>query len=107
MEGLMPALTANTELAKEGTRHLGYPAYFGFTLIVFKVVGTLLPIIPKIPARIKEWAYAGFAFDFIFAAISLWAIDGFSGMVLFPLVIFAILIASYQSYHKLQAEPTA
>ena len=27
MEGVMPALTSQTELAKEGIRHLGYPLY--------------------------------------------------------------------------------
>ena len=69
-EGVMPALTSQTELAKEGIRHLGYPQYFGNTLAVFKVLGALALIIPQIPKRLKEWAYAGFAFDFIFAAIS-------------------------------------
>ena len=29
LEGVMPALTSQTELAKEGIRHLGYPEYFG------------------------------------------------------------------------------
>jgi hypothetical protein len=28
-EGVMPALTSQTELAKEGIKHLGYPEYFG------------------------------------------------------------------------------
>jgi hypothetical protein len=27
-EGVMPALTSQTELAKEGITHLGYPVYF-------------------------------------------------------------------------------
>ena len=26
-EGMMPALTSQTEMAKEGIRHLGYPEY--------------------------------------------------------------------------------
>jgi hypothetical protein len=103
-EGLMPALTGNSEMAKEGMRHLGYPAYFGAALTVFKVLGALILIIPKIPACIKEWAYAGFTFDFIFAGISLWAVDGFSGMTLFPLFVLVVLIVSYRSYHALQAE---
>lgn len=38
-EGLMPALTSQSEMAKEGISHLGYPAYFGVMLAVFKVVG--------------------------------------------------------------------
>ena len=36
-EGVMPALTSQTELAKEGIRHLAYPEYFGNALVVFKV----------------------------------------------------------------------
>ena len=62
----MPALTSQTELAKQGISHLGYPLYFGNALVVFKVLGTLLLIIPAIPKKLKELAYAGFIFDFIF-----------------------------------------
>ncbi len=101
-EGIMPALTSQTELAKEGIRHLGYPQYFGNALVVFKILGVLALVIPKIPNRIKEWAYAGFAFDFIFACISHWAVDRFGVQTLFPLFFFAILITSYIFYEKLR-----
>ncbi len=103
-EGVMPALTSQTELAKEGIRHLGYPEYFGTLLVVFKVAGSLILVIPQVPSRIKEWAYAGFGFDFIFAFMSHVAVDGFSAMACFPLVILAILALSYVYYHKKQAE---
>jgi hypothetical protein len=101
-EGVMPALTSQTELAKEGIRHLGYPDYFGSTLVAFKIIGVLALIIPQVPARIKEWAYAGFAFNFTFAFISYMIVDGVNGQTVFPLLIFAILIASYISYGKLR-----
>ncbi len=101
MEGLIPAFTSQTELAKEGIRHLGYPEYFGNALVVFKVLGALTLIIPQVPKRIKEWAYAGFAFDFIFASISHFAIDGIDFQSFFPLLFLVILIASYYSFHKL------
>jgi hypothetical protein len=104
-EGVMPALTSQTELAKEGIRHLGYPSYFNVLLTVFKVSGTLALIIPVVPARIKEWAYAGLSFDFIAASISIWAVDGFSGMVFFPLIVWMVLLISYFSYHKLNDAP--
>lgn len=99
-EGVMSALTGHTEMAKEGIRHLGYPEYFGSMLVVFKVLGTLVLIIPQIPARIKEWAYAGFAIDFIAACVSIIAVDGVSGLAFFPLIVFAVLIISYIYYHK-------
>ncbi len=103
MEGLLPALTSQTELAKEGIQHLGYPLYFGNALVVFKVLGALVLIIPQVSKHIKEWAYAGFAFDFIFASISHFAIDGITFQSFFPLIFFGILIASYSSYHKINS----
>ena len=100
-EGLMPALTSQTELAKEGIKHLGYPLYFGNAIVVFKVLGVLTLLIPQVPKRVKEWAYAGFTFDFIFAAISHGVVDGMTGQTFFPLIVFGILVVSYIYYHKL------
>ncbi|MEO8795797.1 MAG: DoxX family protein [Daejeonella sp.] len=100
-EGVMPLLTFNTELAKEGIRHLGYPQYFGTALVIFKILGVLILVIPQIPKRVKEWAYAGFAFDFIFATISLSVVDGINFQSFFPLIVLGVLILSYVNYHKL------
>jgi hypothetical protein len=102
-EGVMPALTSQTELAKEGLRHLGYPEYFGNAIVIFKIAGVLVLLIPQVPKRIKEWAYAGFAFDFMFATISHGAVDGINGQTFFPLVFLGILVISYIYYHKLNA----
>lgn len=101
-EGVMPALTSHTEVAVEGIRHLGYPDYFRVMLTVFKVTGCLALILPAVPARVKEWAYAGFVFNFISASTSHWVVDGFGGEAIFPLIILGILVASYVTYHKLQ-----
>lgn len=100
-EGLMPALTSQTELAKEGIRHLGYPEYFRVMLVVFKVLGSLALIIPQIPKRIKEWAYVGFGFNLVAASVSHFAVDGFGFNGLFPLIILVILGLSYVYYHKI------
>jgi hypothetical protein len=101
-EGVMPAFTSQTELAKEGISHLGYPLYFGNALVVFKVLGTLLLIIPAIPKKLKELAYAGFIFDFVFASISHFSVDGLGYEGFVPLVVLAILMVSYTYYQKLQ-----
>jgi hypothetical protein len=104
LEGVMPALTSQTELAREGIRHLGYPPYFGNALIIFKVMGVLALVIPQIPKRIKEWAYAGFTFNFLFATISHGSIDGINGQTFFPIIILGILVVSYTYYHKLNTD---
>ncbi|TDO71084.1 DoxX-like protein [Flavobacterium chryseum] len=101
-EGVMPALTSQSELAKEGIRHLGYPEYFGNALVVFKILGVLALVIPQVPNRVKEWAYAGFAFDFIFASISHFAVDGIDFQGFFPLIVLGILIISYIYHHKIE-----
>jgi len=101
-EGVMPALTSQTEMAKEGITNLGYPEYFGVLLMVFKVCGSIALIVPQVPARIKEWAYAGFAFDFIAAFVSLWVVYGINAMLFLPLAFMIILMVSYVTYHKLE-----
>ncbi len=103
-EGVMPALTSQTELAKEGIRHLGYPEYFGTALVVFKILGVIILIVPKIPSRLKEWAYAGFTFNFIFAMISHAAVDGINAQTFFPLIVLFVLAISYIYYHKLNKQ---
>lgn len=49
--------------------HLGFPDYFRVELSWAKLAGVLLLLAPA-PARLKEWAYAGFAFDLGSAVIA-------------------------------------
>ena len=102
-EGVMPALTSQSEMAKEGIRHLGYPEYFGNALVVFKILGVIALVVPQVPKRLKEWAYAGFTFDFIFAAISHYAVDGMGFNVFFPFIVLGVLMVSYVYYHKINS----
>ena len=44
----------------EAFTHLGFPDYFRVELTCAKLLGVVLLLAPM-PARIKEWAYAGFA----------------------------------------------
>ncbi len=103
MEGVAPALTSQSEMAKQGISHLGYPAYFGNALVVFKVLGALALIIPQVPSRIKEWAYAGFVFSLLFASISNFSVDGFGFSGFFPLIFLGIVGVSYIYYHKIES----
>ena len=101
LDGLMSALTSNTQLARQGISHLGYPDYFRVLLTVFKILGAIVLILPAIRPRFKEWAYVGFAINFISAAVSHTAVDGFDGQTIFPLVAFTLLAISYITYHRL------
>ena len=102
LDGVMPALTFNTDLAKQGISHLGYPDYFRVLLTFFKVSGALILILPFFKGRIKEWAYAGFTFNFFSAFISHTVVDGLGAQSVFPLVALLILAGSYFYYNKIK-----
>ncbi|MEO7271398.1 MAG: DoxX family protein [Vicinamibacterales bacterium] len=53
----------------EAFTHLGFPAYFRVELSLAKLLGVVLLLAP-LPARLKEWAYAGFAIDISSAVIA-------------------------------------
>jgi hypothetical protein len=56
--------------------HLGFPAYFRVELSWAKFLGVALLLAP-VPARLKEWAYAGFAITLGSALIAHFALgDG-------------------------------
>ena len=61
---LQIAFTAYAQLrlpqVAEMFAHLGFPAYFRVELSCAKLVGVVLLLAP-VPARLKEWAHAGFA----------------------------------------------
>jgi len=63
---LQMAFTAYAQLrlpqVAEAFAHLGFPGYFRVELSLAKLVGVALLLAP-VPARLKEWAYAGFAID--------------------------------------------
>ncbi len=103
-QGVMPALTSQTEMAREGIRQLGYPAYFGIMLATFKVAGAVVLMVPLFTRRLKEWAYAGFTFDFVAACISNAFVFGLGSEAASPLIALVILALSYVSYHKLQKD---
>jgi len=79
--------------------HLGYPNYIIPFIGVAKLLGIIAILIPGFP-RIKEWAYAGLAFDLTGATYSLIATDGFQPAILFMIVPIAFLFLSYYLWHK-------
>ena len=53
----------------EAFAHLGFPDYFRVELALAKLFGVVLLLAP-VPARLKEWAYAGFAITLVSALIA-------------------------------------
>jgi DoxX-like protein len=72
---------------------LGYPSYFLRMLGVAKLLGAVGLVLPERPI-LREWAYAGFTFDLVAAAVSHVA-TGSRADALPPLFALALLAASY------------
>jgi uncharacterized membrane protein YphA (DoxX/SURF4 family) len=87
-----------------GFTKMGFHNFFRIELGIAKLIGAIVLLTP-IAARIKEWAYAGFTITFISAFIAHTSMGDPLANAITPLVILAILIVSYISYHKLQAGP--
>lgn len=80
--------------------HLGLPAWFRVELTIAKVLGVLALVIPVVPGRVREFAYAGFAITIFSAFIAhLSSGDGFLRS-LEPLGFFCVLVVSYFYYRK-------
>lgn len=79
--------------------HLGYPNYFIPFIGVAKLLGIIAILIPGYP-RIKEWAYAGLAYDLIGATYSVVATEGLQPQTAFILLPLGFLVLSYFLYHK-------
>ncbi len=80
------------EMVSEIFIRLGYPTYIIYPLAAVKILG-LIAIWTKKSQTLKEWAYAGFFFDFVLAlAAHLHAQDGeFS----FALIAIILILISY------------
>jgi hypothetical protein len=76
---------------------LGYPLYFIPLIGVAKLLGVIAILVPGFP-RIKEWAFAGFAFDLLGATYSIIAIGKPDWMFMVLPLLF--LVIAYTLYHK-------
>jgi hypothetical protein len=92
---------------KEGAfAHLGLPGYFKVELTIAKILGVLALLMPKVPRKIREFAYCGFAITLVSAAIAHSARGDAALSVLFvidPLIFLVILIVSYRYFLKTEA----
>jgi uncharacterized membrane protein YphA (DoxX/SURF4 family) len=82
------------EFAAEGIKKLEYPLYFMTILGVWKILGGIVVLLPRLPL-LKEWAYAGMTFNLTGAAASHFANGDPLKEILTPLVLWGIVAASW------------
>lgn len=84
---------------------LGYPNYFIPFIGVAKLLGSIAILTPGYP-RLKEWAYAGLAYDLIAAVYSQIAVAGIQPEMSFMILPIVLGVLSYFYYHRLQKSKT-
>jgi uncharacterized membrane protein HdeD (DUF308 family) len=99
----IPNVLLNADTVKFMKDHLGYPNYFTVFIGVAKILGSVAILLP-IPSRLKEWAYAGLAFDLAGAMYSVYSVDGLQPQSMILLVWVLLFALSYTFYNKLEKE---
>lgn len=85
-------------------KHLGFPDYFRIELSTAEILGVIALLIPQIPTRIKEWAYAGFGIVFISATIAHICNSDPISETIAPIFFFAILAVSNIYFQKINRQ---
>ena len=88
----------------EAFTHLGFPAYFRVELSWAKFLGVVLLLAP-VPARLKEWAYAGFAITLGSALIAHLAVGDGPEAWIFAAATCVLWGLSYFLWRRLQVRP--
>lgn len=101
---LQMGFTAYAELrlpqVAQAFTHLGFPDYFRVELSWMKVIGIAALLLPQAPARVKEWAYAGFAIDLGSALIAHLAVGDAAAAWSWPVGTFVLGALSYYFYRR-------
>jgi len=87
---------------KDAFQHLGLPGWFRIELTVAKFLGVLALLAPGIPARIKEFAYFGFAIVLLSTPIAHLSSGDSAWLEVAHSFFFANLVISYIYYHRIK-----
>ncbi|SFE07878.1 DoxX-like family protein [Chitinophaga sp. CF118] len=82
--------------------HLGFPDYFRIELLILKIVGLVVLLVPQIPLKIKEWAYAGFGIVLISASVAHFNSGDPFANAIEPLAFLVILAISNLYFYKIR-----
>ena len=90
--------------AAQAFTRLGFPAgFFRAELSWAKVAGVLALLLPGVPARVKEWAYAGFAINLLSALMAHIAIHDRPAAFAPSMITGVLWTLSYVSWRRLEA----
>lgn len=81
---------------------LGFPNYFRIELVIAKIIGAVLLLVPAVSLRVKEWIYAGFAITMLSALIAHICSQDPLSKIMFVSVDFLLIVLSIRQVTKVE-----
>jgi hypothetical protein len=82
---------------------LSLPHYLRTELTIAKILGLIVLVLPRMPLRLREWAYVGFGITLITASVAHYASGDSFARSLEPLVSLVVLAVSNIYMHRIRA----
>ncbi|MEO6669002.1 MAG: DoxX family protein [Ferruginibacter sp.] len=82
------------------TIRMGYPPYFITMLGIAKLIGSVIFLIPMF-RKLREWVFAAFTFDVIFAFVSGYTIQSYADCTK-AVVVFVVLMLAYWLFSNIE-----
>jgi hypothetical protein len=92
---------ATAKAGVDAMNAMGYPIYLMVFLAVLKLLGVVALVQNKYKT-IKEWAFAGFSFTLIGAAVSHICVNDSALFIVMPIVFLVLLFALYYFWRKME-----
>lgn len=92
---------AKAKAGVDAMNAMGYPIYLMVFLAVLKLLGVVALLQNKYKT-IKEWAFAGFSFTLIGAAVSHICVNDPVLFIVMPIVFLVLLFALYYFWRKME-----
>lgn len=87
--------------------HLGFPDYFRIELTVAKALGVIALVMPGVPTKAREFAYAGFGITLTSASVAHYSSGDPWLFVVDPLLFLGALVVSYTYFHRIRRHMAA
>jgi len=91
----------------DGFAHLHLPEYFKKELTLAKLLGAVALLVPAVPFKIKEFAYAGTAITFVSASFAHYSSGDGIMYIIDPLIFFCVLSVSYICLNRIRSRAMA
>lgn len=92
----------NGNYMPDAYKKMGFPDFLRVEIGIAKIIGAIVLLVPVLPNKIKEWAYAGFGILFFSASLTHFLLNDSTERIVTPLVFLTLLAVSNIYYSKIK-----